>query len=102
GGLWRLSGLLAGAMALVSLLPVSIAGQAQGPKTAAAGKRAIPRAPDGHPDLQGTFDLATLTPVERAAGTPLVMTDEQAAKLEAQVAARKDVQAAPIKADRAA
>jgi hypothetical protein len=102
GGLWKLTGILAGAMALVSVMPRSTAGQAQAPKTAAAGKRSIPRLPDGHPDLQGTFDLATLTPVERAAGTPPVMTDEQAAKLEQQVAARKDIQAAPIKADRAA
>jgi hypothetical protein len=46
------------------------------------------------------YDLATLTPVERAAGTPLAMTDEQAAKLEKQVAATKAFQAAPIKADR--
>ena len=26
---------------------------------------APPRMPDGHPDLQGTYDLATLTPLER-------------------------------------
>ena len=25
----------------------------------------IPRTPDGHPDLQGTYDLTTITPVER-------------------------------------
>jgi hypothetical protein len=56
--------------------------------------------PVGHPDLQGTYDLATLTPVERPAGTPLVLTDEQATKLEQAVAARKNSQAAPIKADR--
>ena len=55
----------------------------------AAAKRAIPRTADGHPDLQGMYDLATLTPVERPAGTPLVLTDEEAAKLEQQVAARK-------------
>ena len=28
-------------------------------------KYAPPRLPDGHPDLQGTYDLATLTPLER-------------------------------------
>src|SRR5204862_7042353 len=60
----------------------------------------VPRRPDGHPDLQGMYALATLTPVERPAGTPLVMTDEQAAKLEKDVAARKSSQDAPIKADR--
>ena len=68
----------------------------------AAAKRAIPRLPDGHPDLQGMYDLATLTPVERPAGTPLVMSDEQAAKLEKDVAARKSTQDAPVNADRGA
>ena len=92
----------------MAAIPVTrVAGQAaaQTPKGAApppAAKRAIPRMPDGHPDLQGMYDLATLTPVERAAGTPLVMTDEQAAKLEKDVASRKSSQDAPIKADRAA
>jgi hypothetical protein len=65
-------------------------------------KRAIPRLADGHPDLQGTYDLATLTPVERQAGSPLVLTDDEAKKLERDVAARKNYQAAPIKADRSA
>ena len=46
----------------------------------------LPRTPDGHPDLQGTYDLATLTSLERAADQPLVLTDEEAAKLEKQVA----------------
>src|SRR5450432_4263036 len=78
-----------------------LAGQAaQKAPAAATAKRAVPRMPDGHPDLQGTYDLATLTPVERPVGTPLVMTDEQAVKLEKDVAARKINQDAPIKADR--
>ena len=80
-----------------------VAGQAPAkPAAPAAAKRSIPRTPDGHPDLQGMYDLATLTPVERPAGTPLVLTDEQAAKLEKDVAARKNNQDAPIKADRGA
>src|SRR5262245_13065782 len=62
----------------------------------------IPRTADGHPDLEGTYDLATLTPLERRAGTPLVLTDEQAAKLEKDVAQRSDALAAPIRADRVA
>ena len=41
-----------------------------------------PRMADGHPDLQGTYDLATLTPLERRSGMPLVMTKEEAAKQE--------------------
>src|SRR5258707_2916204 len=87
-------------VALASLMPAHVAGQAAAKAPAPASKRAIPRLADGHPDLQGMYDLATLTPVERPAGTPLVMTDEQAAKLEKEVAARKSNQDAPIKADR--
>jgi len=45
----------------------------------------IPRMPDGHPDLQGTYDLNTLTPVERPPNTPAALTIEQAQRLEAQV-----------------
>jgi len=94
---------LAGAAVLASLLPARVAGQAPraapAAKSAASAKGAVPRLPDGHPDLQGTYDLATLTPVERKAGSPLVLTDEEAVKLEREVAARKNFQAAPIKAE---
>ena len=57
------------------------------PRRPAGARASIPRTPDGKPDLTGMYDLATLTPVERPAGTPLVLTDEQAAKLEQQAAA---------------
>ena len=63
--------------------------------------RAVPRLADGHPDLQGVYDLATLTPVERRAGSPLVLTDEDAKKLEQQVADRYAKADAPIEANRA-
>src|SRR3954468_3720864 len=49
---------------------------------------AIPRAADGHPDLTGIYDLATMTPLERAANMPAVMSDEEAARLEKAEAAR--------------
>ncbi len=60
----------------------------------------IPRTPDGHPDLQGVYDLATLTPLERAANQPLVLTDEEAARLEKQVADRKFRAGLPSAGDR--
>ena len=41
---------------------------ASAPKAAAAKKASGPRTPDGHPDLQGTYDLATITPLERRPG----------------------------------
>src|SRR5215831_8992568 len=47
---------------------------------------ALPRTPDGHPDLTGIYDLAMLTPLERPAGMPAVMSDEEAAKLEKRAA----------------
>src|SRR3954469_4526362 len=91
---------IAATVACVALAAASLVGQAPKPAPVSTAKSAIPRTADGHPDLTGTYDLATLTPVERPANTPLVLTDEQAAKLEKDVAARKDYQAAPIKADR--
>src|SRR5215213_3690800 len=93
------AGSLATFVGAVAMTSATVASQAVKP-AAISATSAIPRAPDGHPDLTGTYDLATLTPVERAADTPLVLTDDQAAKLEKAVAARKNDQAAPIKADR--
>ena len=47
---------------------------------------------DGHPDFQGVYDVATLTPLERPAqfGTSVTMTDEQARRLERTVAERSE------------
>jgi hypothetical protein len=92
--------LAAAAIAALSIGTVRAAGQATPAKKPLAG--GVPRTADGHPDLQGTYDLATLTPLERAAGSPLVLTGEQAKKLEQQVADRTDKLAAPVAADRAA
>src|SRR5271169_2172918 len=61
-----------------------------------------PRMPDGHPDLQGTYDLATLTPMERPAGAKLVLTAAEAARLEKAAAARTAATERPISGDRAA
>jgi len=91
---------IAATVACVALAAASLVGQAPKPAPVSTAKSAIPRTADGHPDLTGTYDLATLTPVERPSNTPLVLTDEQAARLEKEVAARKDSQAAPIRADR--
>ncbi len=61
-----------------------------------------PRTPDGHPDLQGTYDLATLTPLERPAGAKAVLTADEAGKLENAVAARKELGDKPIEGERQA
>src|SRR4029079_14184990 len=84
------------AAAAVSVTHVDIAGQTapeKKPVTAAGG---VPRLADGHPDLQGTYDLGTITPLERRAGSPLVLTDEEDAKAEKQVAERSQKLDAPI------
>jgi hypothetical protein len=88
------------AAAGLSFWAVTLSAQSAPARNATAG--GVARRADGHPDLQGTYDLGTLTPLERAAGTPLVLTKEQAAKLERQVADRTDKLAAPVAADRAA
>lgn len=63
----------------------------------AQSARPVPRPP---PDLQGTYDIATMTPLERAPGTPLVMTKEEAAALERQRSERVQRLALPSNGDR--
>ncbi len=61
----------------------------------AAGAQAqdIPRTPDGRPDLSGTYDTATLTPLQRPGrfGNQLTLTDEEAASVEADPAALRAI-----------
>jgi hypothetical protein len=54
------------AVAAAFFMSTSLVGQTgpTAPKAAASGS-ALPRTPDGHVDLQGTYDVATLTPIER-------------------------------------
>jgi hypothetical protein len=58
--------------------------------------------PDGRPDLQGTYDLATLTPLERPMGMRATLTAEEVAKLEQAVAAQVAAGARPSSGDRQA
>ncbi|MDE2905746.1 MAG: hypothetical protein OXQ28_06635, partial [Acidobacteriota bacterium] len=50
----------------------------------AAGQDGIPRTPGGRPDLSGTYDTATLTPLQRPSrfGTRGTLTAEEAALIE--------------------
>jgi hypothetical protein len=97
-------GALTVAAAGASLVSAQAAGQTRPPAkpAAAPASKAFPRAADGHPDLTGVYDLATLTPVERPNGSPAVLTDEEAAKLEKQAAQRRELLAQPSKGDRGA
>ena len=62
--------------------------------TMAADK--IPRTAAGKPDLSGTYDAATLTPLTRPAayGDNLYLTKEEAEKIAATEAARKGARSA--------
>jgi len=94
-----ISGFLVLSAVAVSLTPQSLSAQA------VAAPRArqvnVPRAANGHPDLSGTYDVATMTPVERPAGlgNRLVLTPEEAAALENYEAARNAKDVAPRRPD---
>jgi len=87
-----------GAVVTLLLLSSAIPNAAQTPKA----PYRPPRMPDGHPDLSGTYDLATLTPLERPAGAKAVYTAEEAAKLEARAAEQKREGDAQLSPDRPA
>jgi hypothetical protein len=100
---------------VVTSSSISIAAQAQkapakaAPKPAAARPAAArpsvpPRTKDGHPDLSGVYDVATVTPVERPAeaGGRLVLTKEEAAAAEAYERQREAKDDAPLAGDRTA
>src|SRR5262245_65998762 len=107
--------IFAGVLAAVglSLASGSLAaqGQAQAPAAKApakpvAGTKAYvpPRTKDGHPDLQGMYDVATMTPLERPAeaGGRAVLTKEEAAALEQYEYQRQVKNDAPLAGDRSA
>jgi hypothetical protein len=101
-------GSLAVASAAVSMTSVRVQGQAAKPAAPAvasppAAKRPIPRLADGHPDLQGLYDVATMTPVDRPAGVKsLALTEQEAAAMEQYEAQRQVKNDAPIAGDRTA
>src|SRR6516225_2996208 len=69
----------------LSLAALPVAGQVM--NTPAGSELA--RTPDGHPDLQGTYDLATMTPLERWPGDPPFLTKERAEALQRAEAERR-------------
>src|SRR5215470_8895370 len=86
---------------LVVILGMVLSAGAQTPKPAAR-RYVAPRMADGHPDLQGTYDLATLPPLERPAGAAAVISGEEAKRLERNVAKRVEAGGRPIAGDRSA
>ena len=92
------------AIATAFLLSSSPSGQGKPASGTPARKGTIPRTPDGHPDLQGTYDIATLTPIERprSANGHLTITEKEAAAIEGTESKRVADRAAPSPVDRAA
>lgn len=69
----------------------------------ASAQQAVPRTPDGRPDLQGIWDYATVTPLERPASVKdLAMSEAAAAAVEKGVADRIERLARPSDPNRAA
>ncbi len=87
---------LAAALSLAVSWSVTVAGQGAPPRPAAAKSADTPRTADGHPDLTGVYDIATLTPLDRPAmfGDKGAITPEEAKRLEKQVADRIDARGA--------
>jgi hypothetical protein len=74
-----------------AILAASLATGVAGAQAPRAGTPAsIPRTPDGHPDLQGNWSFATITPLERPANLAdkAFLTEQEARALESQAAAR--------------
>src|SRR5437762_11735410 len=94
------------AIAAAFLLSTSLAGQTAPGRSAAtnpARASALPRMADGHPDLQGTYDIATLTPIERPrSANGLTLSEKEAAAIEAAERNRVTERALPSPVDRAA
>ncbi len=92
--------------AIVAAVCASTVLAAQTPGASAAKAPAkpyvAPRTPDGHPDLQGVYDVATMTPVERPNGVNLILSEKEAAALEQYEADRQVKNDAPLKGDREA
>ena len=67
--------LLVPALLLAAIAFIPAAPRAQGPATQpdAGGTWAVPRTPDGHPDLQGHWTNDTYTPLER----PMELGDKE-------------------------
>src|ERR1700688_440607 len=92
-----LMSLSAVAAAITVVLQAPVAAADQTPTAAVKAKAtaadtakplAPPRMPDGHPDLQGIWSFATITPLQRPADLAgkQVLTDEETARLEQRAA----------------
>ncbi len=75
-----------------------------GVASVATAQNDIPRTPSGHPDLSGTYDISTLTPLERPEelGEQMALTDEEAAEIAERQRQRRATRNAPSDPNRGA
>ena len=74
---------------------------AQAPARSSA-RWVVPRTPEGHPDLQGNWSNATITPMQRPEGQAPVLTPEQVVQIEGNRASRIEEAAQATDPDRPA
>jgi hypothetical protein len=83
-----------GVLTVLSLTAMYPAAQssARGTTGSAVKKTAVPRAPDGKPDLQGIWDFRTVTPLERPAefAGKATLTEAEAAEFERKAVAARN------------
>src|SRR5690349_19636491 len=86
------------AVALSWLVTVSVGAQAPARRPTTTTPAANGRTTDAHPDLQGVYEIATITPLERPAqfGTRANLTREEAAAMETYEAQRQVKNDAPL------
>jgi len=95
------------ALSGAALALASAAAQAPKPEATpaiakAAGTKAIPRTSDGKPDFTGDWTNATITPLERPAKQPAILTEEAAQEIERRTRLALDAREQPSDPNRAA
>jgi len=96
-------------LALIGSVCLAAIGFVAGPtllaqSTASSMKASVQRTADGHPDLSGMYDVATMTPLQRPAefGNRRALTKEEAAEMEQYEKQRQEKSAAPSSPNREA
>jgi hypothetical protein len=98
-----------GLIALLGASVLAVVGIVTGPQLAAqsaapSAKGTVARTADGHPDLSGMYDVATMTPLQRPAefGTRRALTKQEAAEMEQYEKQREEKNALPSDPNREA
>ena len=88
----RVRGRVAAIVAVVVAVAVPVAGQSSAAQSKASSSSKVARTADGHPDLQGVWFFATLTPLQRPANLAgrTHLTDEEIAAIEERAGNRRE------------